>query len=114
MVAQISRLLVQRLGAKGPDLETRVASRARLLPRKVRRAARLLAETERKARSPKLARQLDPKPIEAAFFTCQKYLEPLGAADRMRSTALGLASAVAVIIVLVGVCLLAGSAWLVR
>ncbi|AQS49360.1 MULTISPECIES: hypothetical protein [Thioclava] len=111
MVRQVSRLLAQRLGAKGPTLEARVASRARALPRKVRKAALVLIDAERKMQAPKIARQLDARRVEAAFATCRDYLEPLGAAERLRSAALGLATSIAVIVVIVGGTLLAAMVW---
>lgn len=111
MSAQISRLLAVRLGAKGADLEARVASRARALPRKVRKAARVLAEAERKAHIPKIARQLDTRAIEVAYATCRNYLEPLGAGDRLRAAALNLGSSIAFIVLVVGGTLLVAMLW---
>ncbi|OOY13193.1 hypothetical protein BMG00_05190 [Thioclava marina] len=111
MTEQVSRLLAVRLGAKGHDLETRVSSRARVLPRKVRKAARLLAEAERKAHAPKVARQLDTRAIEAAYATCRHYLEPLGAGDRLRGALLNLGSSIAFIFLVVGGTLLVAMLW---
>lgn len=112
MTAQVSRLLATRLGARGPDLEARVASRARALPRKVRRAAGVLVAAERSARAPKIARQLDARAIEAAFATCRDYLEPLGASERLRAAALSAGGAIAFIVLVVGLALLGAKLWL--
>jgi hypothetical protein len=111
MSAQVSRLLAQRLGAKGAGLEVRVAHRARALPRKVRRAALQLAKAERLAHSPKQARQLDARAIQAAYATCINYLEPLGAGERFRAAALTFGSSVAFIVIVVGG-MLFGAMWL--
>ncbi|WP_295532857.1 hypothetical protein [uncultured Thioclava sp.] len=109
--AQVSRLLALRLGAKGAGLEARVAHRARALPRKVRRAALELAQAERLAQSPKQARQLDARALEAAFATCIRYLEPLGADERLRAAALTFGSSVAFIVIVVGG-MIFGAMWL--
>ena len=98
MADEVSRLLALRLGASGHGLEARVASRARTLPREVRRAALELALAEARAHAPKLARQLDARAVERAYKTCRDYLEPLGASARLRSGVLGTAASVAFVL----------------
>lgn len=83
MSDEVSNLLVTRLGAKGATLEARVASRARTLPRKVRRAARVIVEAEAKVGAPRIARQIDTQAVDAAHATCVSYLRPLGFGARL-------------------------------
>lgn len=80
---EVSGLLATRLGAKGATLEARIASRARALPRKVRRAARVLVSAEAQIGAPKIARQIDPQAVGAAHATCVGYLRPLGFGARL-------------------------------
>lgn len=80
---EVSGLLVTRLGAKGASLEARIASRARALPRKVRRAARVLVSAEGQIGAPKIARQIDARAVGAAHAICVGYLRPLGFGARL-------------------------------
>ncbi|MBD3788063.1 MAG: hypothetical protein IE922_14035 [Sphingomonadales bacterium] len=83
MSDEVSGLLVSRLGARGPTLAARIDSRARALPRKVRRAAQALARAEACAAAPKIARQIDPRAVGRAHATCVGYLRPLGMGQRL-------------------------------
>ncbi|MBZ4022713.1 hypothetical protein CKO11_09610 [Rhodobacter sp. TJ_12] len=83
MCGRVSQLLAERLGARGHTLSDRIASRHRTLPRKVRQAARSLADAEAKLGAPKLVRQLDHDGLTRSYQTCVQYLEPLGAPMRL-------------------------------
>ena len=59
MADRIASLMQDRLGARGTGLEAKLASRGRALPRKVRHAAKAVAETAAMAQNPKLLLQID-------------------------------------------------------
>lgn len=102
MSERVSQLLADRLGARGHSLRERVESRARKLPRKVRRAARELVAAQALAASPKMARRLDPGTVGRAYEVCVHHLAPLGAGARLRSFALTVVTASALGIVVIG------------
>ena len=83
MTAQVSQLLADRLGARGRTLRAQVDG-ARALPRRVRKAAGILAEAEMLSASPRMARRLDMAQIGRAHAACVKYLRPIGAGARAR------------------------------
>lgn len=60
---QISQLLAERCGIKGPTLAAQLAKTRRALPRRLRRDARSVAEAAELAAHPKLGRQIDPAPV---------------------------------------------------
>ncbi|MFD2174474.1 hypothetical protein [Rhodobacter lacus] len=95
MCGRVSQLLAERLGARGHSLSERIASRHRSLPRKVRRAARQIAQAEAMIGAPRLARQLDEQALRQAYQTCVTYLEPLGAPMRFGRRLLDIAATVA-------------------
>ncbi|OCX66754.1 hypothetical protein BFP70_00940 [Thioclava sp. SK-1] len=101
-INHISRLLAQRLGAKGVDLRTRIDSRSRSLPRKVRQAGLRLAQREQIMAAPKLVMQLDARAVERDFKTCAKYLEPLGAQARLMQGALRAVTSIVFIVAVTG------------
>ncbi|MBW0156758.1 hypothetical protein [Sedimentimonas flavescens] len=82
MIAHISELLADRLGATGHSLSQRLDSRARALPRRIRQAVRVLATAEGVAASPKMVRHLDLDALQAAYDTSAHYLEHLNAGRR--------------------------------
>ncbi len=102
MAGQVSQLLAARLGARGHTLAQRIASRHRALPRRVREAARELAEAEAKLHAPKLVKQLDRSRLAHAHQTCVGYLEPLGLASRVLHRLLDMAASLAFGLVLMG------------
>ena len=102
MNERVSQLLAQRLGARGHSLRERVESRARVLPRKVRRAAQVLIAAQAQAASPKMIRQVDPAAVARAYDTCVRHLAPLGAGARLRRFALSVVTASALGIVVIG------------
>ncbi|MFT3688149.1 hypothetical protein [Paenirhodobacter sp.] len=110
MTAQVSQLLADRLGARGPTLRDQLDA-ARRLPRRVRRAAGVLAEAEQMAASPKMARRLDMAAVGRAHAACVKYLRPIGAGERARSLVLGVAANVVLGIVVVGALALLVARW---
>ena len=100
-ITHLRRLLRQDLGLRGATLADQVRYGGRLLPRKVRAAARRLAEAEGMADVPKLAKQLDWDRLAADSALCRHYLERR-AQGRVHPFWLQAASWVAVLVVLGG------------
>lgn len=100
MVEQVSQLLADRLGARGPTLRARID--AARLPRRVRREAGVLVEAEALLSAPKLVRRLDMATIGRAHAACVKYLRPIGKAERAGTLALEIAARVLLGLVAVG------------
>ena len=98
MSGEIARLMVDRLGGarrgEQPDLQAMLRRRGRSLPRKQRRAARVLAEAELHSAQPKIARQMDLHAISRAYHSLSDYLLPLGSVSRWRNHALNFAASV--------------------
>lgn len=111
MTERVSQLMAERLGARGHNLRERLESRARALPRKVRRAARVLVEAEALAAAPKIIRQADGGEISRAYDTCVHYLAPLGAGARLKALVLDMVTSVAFVLVVVGAVVLAVARW---
>lgn len=111
MTERVSQLMAERLGAKGHSLRERMESRARALPRKVRRAAQVLVEAEAIAGSPKMIRQVDMSEISRAYDTCLHHLVPLGATARLKLLALNLLTSVVFVLVVVAVVVFVVARW---
>jgi hypothetical protein len=102
MTGQVSRLMEQRLGARGKDLHAKLAARSRALPRPVRRAILVLAVAEERARAPKVLRQMDPARITRAHDAAMAYLQPLGAGARLRGMLLSISASVVFALLVTG------------
>jgi len=98
MADEVASLMAARYGGlrrgQQADLETMLRKRGGALPRRLRREARILAEADRKAGQPKLARQVDLDRMERAHKALVAYLRPLGQAMRLRGGATGIAASV--------------------
>lgn len=95
---EVAQLMVQRFGGarRGarPDLDTMLRRRGGALPRRLRRAAGRLSAMQRKARAPKVARQIDPAPALRDHAELVRYLRPLGSGRRWANTAGNISAAV--------------------
>lgn len=102
MTERVSQLLAQRLGAKGQTLQARLDSRARALPRKVRRAARNLAQIEAVVGAPKVIRQANMEEISKDYDICVKHLAPLGTRARLLGLLLSMSASALFALVVTG------------
>lgn len=107
---EVAQLMVQRFGGarRGarPDLETMLRRRGGALPRRQRRAARRLAEAQREARAPRVARQIDREPALRDHAELVRYLRPLGSGRRWANTATNIAAAVMLGLMVLGAVIL--------
>ena len=99
MADEVASLMAARFGGarRGHpvDLDHMLARRGRALPRKLRREARFLAQADRIAGQPKLARQVDFDRLEHAHRALTAYLRPLGQGARFRGGVIGVLASVA-------------------
>lgn len=106
MADEVAALMVQRFGGArrgtAPDLATMLRRRGGALPRRQRRAARLLAQAAHDAAQPKVAQQTDHAPASRAHEELIRYLRPLGAAARWRDRAMSVGAALAAGMLILG------------
>ncbi|PIE11837.1 MAG: hypothetical protein CSA72_01585 [Rhodobacterales bacterium] len=81
-ITALRGLMRERLGIGGPTLARQVDKAGRMLPRRVRGAARALAVAEPQLSHPKLARRLDGGALSKDAETLSAYLKGVDAADR--------------------------------
>ncbi len=72
---ELARLLAERLGIPGQGLEAKLARSGRDLPPHIHDRLELIVKALEQSRHPKLSRQIDMKPLEAAFREVTRYLE---------------------------------------
>ena len=110
MADRVAQLLEERLALRGRDLAAKLDRGGRLLPRKVRDGAELLADAAEKARNPKLLAQIDMGAVTDAYDACVRHLTTIDPVGRRRDTIAGMVGfvgygilflAIAIILVLV-------------
>lgn len=77
VTAEIEELLVEKLSAKGRNLNQKLGHAGRSLPKKIRVQAAYLAEAETRYQNPKLAHQYDAKRVLAVRKQCVDHLEKI-------------------------------------
>ncbi len=102
MADDVARLLHARYGVGRVDLARAVKRAKRHLPYKVRAAVRVIIEAAELAAVPKLARQVDMKPVDLAYQTCVSYLKKVGAAERRKDFILRLSASLVFAMLLIG------------
>lgn len=95
MAQRVTSLMEERLRIKGSDLHEKLRKGGRLLPRRVRAAAALLADAAERSRNPKLLLQIDEAAVTVAYDVCSKHLSKINASQRRMTGILGVASSVA-------------------
>lgn len=94
-IAEVSRLLEERLGVRGRTFERQVRRAGRLLPRGVRRQARVLIDAGRLAHHPKLSRMMDAGMVAGAHERITGWLLQVDPRERRRARLLNVAATVA-------------------
>ena len=74
ITAEIETLLADRMSAKGRDLEQKVKSVGRRLPKRVREQATYLVQAQSRTKNPKRAAQYDPERVVEAHKIVVEYL----------------------------------------
>ena len=87
----LAQMMAERLGIRrGETLAEKLRKGGRLLPRKVRREAEFIAETEARLAVPKFAFQYDAARISRAEKAVRRFLEEVDPADRRKGIVLGI------------------------
>lgn len=98
MADEVSRLMAARFGGarrgERPPLHVMLRRRGGALPRKLRKAAGLLAEADRISAQPRIARQLDLVGLSRVHAALTGHLQPLGELSRWRGRAISFAASV--------------------
>lgn len=96
MADEVASLMASRFGGlkrgQHAELDGMLRKRGGALPRRLRREALFLAQADRMAGHPKLARQVDQTKLEHAHHALTSYLRPLGQAARWQGGFLSWAS----------------------
>ena len=101
MAERITALLEDRLRLKGKDLREKLRKGGRLLPRRVRLAAKHLADTSEQSKNPKLLLQIDEATVVAAYDICSKHLSKIDTGHRRVTGILKTASSMVISLSLV-------------
>lgn len=103
---EVAELMASRFGglSRGhrADLKLMLRRRGGALPRRLRKQAYLLADAGQLVSVPKRARQLDRVRLDKAHAALVAYLRPLGALNRFQGRATGIAAAVVLGLLMIG------------
>jgi len=111
MIRRIEDLLSEKLGARGPDLRTRLRRAGRRLPRNVRRAGAFLAETEARTSHPRHVHEIDDAGVARAYETMVAHLNALDPKARRRDRLMSALTSVALNALLMAGALAAWAWW---
>jgi hypothetical protein len=84
MADRVAQLLEERLSLGGRDLDAKLQRGARMLPRRVRDGAELLAASAEKAKNPKLLGQIDMGAVTDAYDACVRHLMTVDPSGRRK------------------------------
>ena len=90
MADRVAQLLEERLSVGGRDLGAKLKRAGRILPKRVRDGADLLAVAAEKSRNPKLLGQIDMGEVADAYDVCVRHLTTIDPAGRRRDTVAGM------------------------
>ena len=71
----LAQMMREKLGIPGKDLVEKYARSERVLPAHIRDKVEIIVKALELSRHPKLSRQVDMKPVEAAAHDVEKYLD---------------------------------------
>jgi len=111
MADRIAGLMEERLKIGGAGLGAKLQRGGRKLPRKIRAQAQYLADMAELSGHPKIEMMMDHEKVAQAYDACIRYLNPLGARDRMTGALLGVGGSIALALLVVGAGLIAVLVW---
>ncbi len=111
MVDRVDALMEERLHVRGHDLADKLRRGGRRLPRRVRAAARDLAQAGEMARNPRLLMQVDFGKVSADYDICVRHLTSVDRKARLLAATMGLVRLVVVVGLLAGGIALALARW---
>lgn len=107
----LAEKMASQMRLRAGDFETLVARAGRRLPRRLRRDARFLIETEKLARHPKLARRVDLGRVKRAERHIDEWLDTLDPAAERRAAILDHLAAIAFVVAVVTLALFGWMLW---
>lgn len=107
-LVDLSQLLSDKLGVSGGSLSMQLHKARRLMPRHIRRDAKLLQEAEAMADNPRLAMVLDDPRYARAADMVEAHLKAIDMADRRKGYWLGVLGGMAFNLLVALVLLLVG------
>ena len=111
MADRVAGLMEERLRVRGVGLTEKLRKGGRLLPRRVRAQAEVLAQSAALAQNPKLMMQLDQAAVAQAYDVCVKHLGKVDAWDRRKGAILGIAASIAASVLMIGALVLVVLRW---
>ena len=111
MADRVAGLMEERLRVRGQGLSEKLRKGGRLLPRKVRAAAEVLAQGAAMAQNPKLLLQVDQAAVAAAYDTCVRHLGGVNGGDRRKGLVVGVAASIAMSVLVVALLVIAVLIW---
>ncbi len=108
---ELRDLLREKFGLSARTLEAQIGKAGRLLPRKVRRDARLVAEAQARLQNPRLARMVDVAAAEAAQARVRDFLSDIDPAERRKTRLIGVLAVIAFNVLVVAALLIAILRW---
>lgn len=111
MADRVSGLLEERLRARGADLEARLRSARRRLPRKVREAGQALAIARSMIQNPKLMHRVDDETVATAYDICVRHLTTINPVGGRRGMMLDMTARIVFVLLVVAVLFAAVLYW---
>ena len=111
MADRVSALIEDRLGVRGRSLGDKLHKAGRRLPRRVREAARYLADAAEMAQNPKLLVRVDEGEVATAYDTCLRHLNTQNRGERRKTALLGALASAAFGVLVVTVLVIALAYW---
>ncbi|NJS40135.1 MAG: hypothetical protein HC783_15220 [Rhodobacteraceae bacterium] len=111
MADRVEDLLEERLNLTGRGLSAKLRRSGRLLPRKVRDGAQLLAVAAEKSKNPKMLGQINMGEVADAYDACVKHLMTVDPAGRRRDTIASMIGSVGFGVLALLLALIAFLAW---
>jgi hypothetical protein len=111
MADRVAGLMEERLRVRGVGLAEKLRKGGRLLPRKVRAQADILAQYADMAQNPKLLLQVDHGAVAAAYDACVRHLGGIGVKERRMGALMDFGASVAFAVLAAGVLVLSVLYW---
>lgn len=109
--SEVRQQLRAKLGVRSSSLDQGLRRAGRRLPRDVRRQGDVLLKAQKLAENPRLARQLRPVEVNAAYKRVTEHLRGIDVSDRRKGWWLSLAGSIATNLLLVSGAFLTWAWW---
>lgn len=111
MADRVAGLMEERLRVRGRGLTEKLRKGGRLLPRKVRAAAEVVAQAAVLSQNHKLLMQIDREAVAASYDLCVRHLGGINPSERRKGLILNIAASVAFSVLVVAVLMVAVLYW---